>query len=123
MAAIRGKDTKPEWIVRRLVHSMGFRYRLHRRDLPGCPDLVFPQRRKIINVHGCYWHMHRCQYGRVVPRTNAEFWRAKREGTVERDRRNRAKLRRLGWDILTLWECETRNASRLADRIREFLRA
>src|SRR5688500_201263 len=107
MAAIRGKDTKPEMVVRRVAHRLGFRYRLHRRDLPGAPDLVFPRLRKIINVHGCYWHMHACPYGRVVAKTNAEFWRNKRRGNVVRDRRNERELRRLGWEVLTLWECET----------------
>ena len=93
MSRIRGRDTKPELIVRSIVHQMGFRFRLHRKDLPGKPDLVLPGRGKIIFVHGCFWHMHRCRYGRVVPKTNAEFWQAKRQGNMDRDRRNRRALR------------------------------
>ncbi len=107
MSAIKGRDTKPEIIVRRLVHGMGFRYRLNLKDLPGKPDLVFTRLKKIIFVHGCFWHMHRCRYGRVVPATNAEFWRNKREGNVERDKRKQKELRSLGWEILVVWECQT----------------
>lgn len=122
MSRIRGKDTKPEMIVRSLVHQMGYRFRLHRKDLPGKPDLVLPGHRKIIFVHGCFWHMHRCRYGRVTPRTNADFWQAKREGNVERDRRNRKSLKADGWEILTVWECWTRNPEeRLIPRLEAFL--
>jgi len=121
MAAIRGRDTKPEMVVRSLVHAMGYRYRLHRRDLPGKPDLVFSGLRKVIFVHGCFWHMHDCSYGRVRPATNAEFWHAKRGGNVERDRKNTAELRRAGWRALVVWECETREGDRLARRLRRFL--
>lgn len=122
MSRIRGRDTKPERIVRSIVHQMGARFRLHRKDLPGKPDLVLPGRRQIIFVHGCFWHMHRCRYGRVVPKTNAEFWQTKREGTVQRDRRNRKALREAGWDVLTVWECWTRDPERhLIPRLEEFL--
>ena len=86
MAAIKGKDTRPEMVVRRMLHRLGFRYALHKNGLPGKPDLVFPSRRKVIFVHGCYWHIHDCRYGRVVPATRADFWRAKRRSNVERDR-------------------------------------
>ena len=109
MSRIRGKDTKPEMIVRSLVHQMGFRFRLHRKDLPGKPDLVLPRHQKIIFVHGCFWHMHRCRYGRVVPKTNAEFWQAKRGGNVQRDRKHLKALRQDGWQTLVIWECWTRN--------------
>lgn len=112
MSCIRGRDTKPELIVRSIVHQMGYRFRLHRNDLSGRPDLVFPGRQRIIFVHGCFWHMHRCRYGRVVPKTNAEFWQAKRTGTVERDRNNRRALRADGWRVLTVWECWTRDPER-----------
>nr|VFK15759.1 MAG: T/G mismatch-specific endonuclease [Candidatus Kentron sp. LPFa]VFK28811.1 MAG: T/G mismatch-specific endonuclease [Candidatus Kentron sp. LPFa] len=108
MSAIRGKDTKPEMIVRRMVHGMGYRYRLHYKGLPGRPDLVFPGRRKVIFVHGCFWHMHDCDYGRVRPGTNSEFWEKKRRGTENRDRNNGELLRQLGWDVLIVWECQTR---------------
>jgi DNA mismatch endonuclease (patch repair protein) len=121
MSAIRGKDTKPEMIVRRIAHRLGYRFRLHRRDLPGTPDLVFPKLRKIINVHGCYWHMHACRWGNVAPKTNAEFWKTKRTGNVERDRRNLRHLRRDGWSVLTIWECDARNMKHLTGRLAAFL--
>lgn len=121
MSRIRGKDTKPEMIVRRLVHGMGFRYRLHRRSLPGCPDLVFPSVRKAIFVHGCYWHMHTCRWGSVEPATNTEFWSSKRRGNVERDEKNAKKLADAGWVSMVIWECETRQPSELAKRVRRFL--
>jgi DNA mismatch endonuclease (patch repair protein) len=121
MSAIRGRDTKPEMIVRSLAHGMGFRYRLHRRDLPGKPDLVFPSLRRVIFVHGCFWHMHDCRWGRVVPATNAAFWSEKRGGNVERDRRHAAELKHAGWKALVVWECETRDPARLAARLRRFL--
>jgi DNA mismatch endonuclease (patch repair protein) len=123
MSAIRGKDTKPEMLVRSIVHRLGYRYRLHSRDLPGAPDLVFARLRKIINVHGCFWHMHTCRYGLVTPRTNADFWKTKRSGNVDRDRIILHKLRADGWDVLTVWECETRNAEALQRRLRAFLEA
>ena len=121
MAAIRGTDTKPEMVVRRLVHGMGYRYRLHVKGLPGKPDLVLPRHRKVIFVHGCFWHMHNCRYGRVKPATRAEFWETKRQSNVERDRRSRRALRRLGWQILVVWECQTRQADKLQERLRNFL--
>lgn len=121
MSRIRGRDTEPERVVRSLLHQMGFRYRLHRRDLPGKPDLVFPSARKVIFVHGCFWHMHRCKYGRVVPKTNAEFWRTKREGNIARDRRNITALRKHGWTVLIIWECQTKNVDLLTARLHEYL--
>jgi DNA mismatch endonuclease (patch repair protein) len=108
MAAIRSRNTKPEVRVRRVLHGMGFRFRLHRKDLPGRPDIVLPKFRTAIFVHGCFWHCHRCKYGSVVPATRAEFWAAKRGGNVARDRRNRAELGRLGWRVVVVWECEVR---------------
>ena len=121
MQRIRSKDTQPEMRVRRLVHSLGFRYRLHARELPGRPDLVFRTRRKAIFVHGCYWHVHDCALGRVTPATNAEFWRAKRQGNVDRDIRNLAALRDTGWETLVIWECETKDAGALRKRVAGFL--
>jgi len=121
MVAIRGKDSKPEIVVRKLVHRMGFRFRLHRSDLPGKPDIVLPRHGAVIFVHGCFWHMHSCRYGKVVPKTNASFWKAKRESNVARDRRNMRKLRRDGWKVLVIWECQTRNLCRLTARLRKFL--
>ncbi|MBA7639725.1 Very short patch repair protein [subsurface metagenome] len=121
MSNIRSKNTKPEFVVRHLVHSMGYRYRLHRWDLPGCPDMVLPKHHKIIFVHGCFWHMHNCSYGRVTPKTNAKFWQSKREGNVARDKRNLGRLRRVGWKVLTIWECETRNQEKLPKKLERFL--
>lgn len=108
MSRIGSKNTKPEMIVRKIVHGMGYRYRLHRKDLPGKPDLVFPSRRKIIFVHGCFFHLHDCRYGQVVPKTNAEFWKKKRTSNVERDKKNEAELKSAGWNILVVWECMTK---------------
>ena len=124
MRRIRGKDTKPELVVRRLAHAMGYRFRLHRRDLPGSPDLVFPGRRKVVFVHGCFWHAHGCQGGRV-PATRPEFWAAKFEGNKRRDRRSERRLRRDGWGVMTVWECQTakRKLPRLAGRLVRFLEA
>lgn len=121
MAAIWGKNTKPEIIVRRLVHSLGYRYRLHRKDLPGKPDLVFHSRHKIIEVFGCYWHMHDCKYGRVVPKTNTDFWQNKRLANVARDTRNSEELSKQGWRVLVIWECEIKNTEKLEERIVQFL--
>jgi len=106
MAAIRGKDTKPERIVRSLLHRLGCRFALHRADLPGKPDIVMPARRTVVFVHGCYWHMHGCGRGRSTPVTNAVFWRAKRESNRKRDRKNARALRHAGWRVLVVWECE-----------------
>ncbi len=121
MAAIRGRDTQPEMTVRRMLHRMGYRYRLHRKDLPGRPDLVFPGRRKIIEVRGCYWHMHDCPWGRVTPKTHAELWQSKRTATVTRDERNLRELERSGWAIQVVWECETRDKEALRMRLVAFL--
>ena len=121
MSQIRGRDTRPEMAVRSLVHRMGYRFRLHARDLPGKPDIVLPRHEKIIFVHGCYWHMHRCRYGRVVPATNTEFWQNKRTANVTRDRKNLRKLRRDGWSVLVVWECWLRDPHKLVDRLSAFL--
>src|SRR5690349_19818749 len=104
MAGIRGKDTKPELRVRRTAHALGFRYRLHRHDLPGTPDLVFPRLRKVIFVHGCYWHRHPgCRFA-YTPKSNTEFWRRKFEANQERDQRSLSELRKQGWDPFVIWE-------------------
>lgn len=110
MSRIRNRNTRPEMIVRSIVHRSGYRFRLHQKDLPGKPDLVFRSRRKVIFVHGCFFHMHDCPYGRVVPKTNADFWRTKRLSNVERDRRNQANLEEAGWQVYTVWECMTKSA-------------
>lgn len=121
MAAIRGKDTGPEMIVRRLLTALGYRYRLHGRALPGKPDLVFGSRRAVVFVHGCFWHRHACRFGRVVPKTRTGFWRAKLEGNATRDRRTRTRLRREGWRVLVVWECQLREVDKLGARLRAFL--
>lgn len=121
MAAIRGKDTKPELIVRSIAHRLGFRFRLHATDLPGKPDLVFRSRHAVVFVHGCYWHAHTCKRGRSTPATNAAFWRTKRSVNRARDRRARAALRRAGWRVLIVWECQTRNAEQTAMILRRFI--
>ena len=123
MALVRAKDTKPELMVRRFVHGMGYRYRLHRRDLPGTPDMVFPGRGKVIFVHGCFWHRHaRCALARL-PKSRGDFWLPKLTANAERDARNGRALRPLGWGVLTIWECQLRDTAALANRIRRFLDA
>lgn len=121
MRRIRSKDSHPEIMVRSLAHALGYRFRLHRRDLPGKPDLVFPSRRKVIFVHGCFWHLHgRCREGRI-PKSRQSYWRPKLERNRERDARNRRKLASLGWACLVIWECETVSAVRLEQRLQRFL--
>lgn len=121
MRAVRSKNTKPELVVRRLAHSLGFRFRLHRKDLPGSPDLVFPGRRRVVFVHGCFWHGHDCKRGSRQPKENAEYWRAKISRNVARDERVLGELSALGWESLTVWECELRDHPALAIRLRAFL--
>ncbi len=121
MALIRSKDTKPEWAVRQLVHRLGYRYRLHRKDLPGSPDLTFPSRKKVIFVHGCFWHAHKGCKVANRPKTHRPFWDKKFRLNVERDRANEVSLRNRGWKVLTIWECETKDHKPLAKRIRSFL--
>ena len=121
MSRIRGSNTRPELRVRQIVHRLGYRYRLHKKELPGKPDVVLVRYRKIINIHGCFFHMHDCKYGSVAPATNQEFWQMKRLSNVTRDRKNLSDLRRAGWRVLVVWECETRDARRLERRLIRFL--
>jgi DNA mismatch endonuclease (patch repair protein) len=122
MGRIRGRDTKPELVVRRMVFAMGYRYRLHERALPGRPDLVFPGRKRALFVHGCFWHRHaaRCKLARL-PKSRLEFWLPKLEGNRTRDRSNEAKLRARGWRVLVVWECQLRNRERLKGRLVRFM--
>ncbi len=123
MSLIRGKDTKPELIVRKLVHAMGYRYRLHKKNLPGSPDLVFARRRKVIFVHGCFWHRHddsSCKLARL-PKSRQDFWVQKLIGNAERDKRNQKLLRDLGWGSLVIWECELKDHAFIKSRIESFL--
>ena len=118
MAGIKGRDTKPELVVRRIAHKLGLRFRLHREDLPGRPDLVFPRRRLAVFVHGCFWHRHDgCRYA-YTPKSRVDFWMRKFAENVARDRRNEEALRELGWRVLVIWECITRNE----EVVREYLR-
>lgn len=121
MARIGPRDTRPELLVRSLVHRLGFRFRLHRRDLPGTPDLVFSSRRKVIFVHGCFWHRHAGCKKASSPKTRVEFWQEKFAKNVERDARKELELARRGWDVLTVWECETRDAGLLSQRLEGWL--
>ena len=121
MSRIRSRDTRPELRVRKLLHGMGYRYRLHVKDLPGKPDLVFPSARAILFVHGCFWHMHRCKYGRPAPATNKTFWAEKRRSNAERDRRNRKLLRKDGWRVFEIWECQMRREETLLAKIAPLL--
>jgi len=120
MRLVRSTDTKPELLVRRLTHSIGYRYRLHRRDLPGVPDLVFASKQKVIFVHGCFWHGHDCRLGRI-PKSRVEYWEQKIAGNRERDARNLRSLSGMHWKCLVLWECQLKDDGALADRIRRFL--
>ena len=121
MRRVRGKDTKPEWAVRRVAHALGYRFRLHRRDLPGTPDLVFPRLGRAIFVHGCFWHRHKGCVRTTTPRTRTAYWREKFEQNVRRDRRNIEALRRLGWKVLVVWECQTFEPAALLARLSQFL--
>ncbi len=121
MSRIRNRDTKPEMRVRRTLHAMGFRYRLHSNDLPGRPDIVFRKKRKAIFVHGCFFHSHACPAGRVIPKTNEEFWQKKRSKTVLRDTHNAATLLNDGWRVLVVWECSTKGQNDLATCLQSFL--
>ncbi len=121
MSRNRGKNTSPEIIVRQLIYSLGYRYRLHRKDLPGCPDLVFSARKKVIFINGCYWHRHICKKGLSIPETHQDFWKTKFYRTKQRDKENRKKLKRLRWQILTIWECQIKNVEKLKRIVTEFL--
>ena len=117
MAAIKGKNTKPEMLVRSWLHRNGFRFRLHRKDLPGAPDIVLPKYRTVIFVHGCFWHLHGCESS-VVPKIRRDFWLVKLRGNKARDQKAQRELKRLGWQAVVIWECETRRASKAMDKRR-----
>lgn len=123
MSRVRGRDTQPELRVRRLLHAAGLRYRLHGKGLPGKPDMVFAGLRAVVFVHGCFWHMHKCKWGKPVPATNPDFWAQKRLGNAARDKKNRAALKRAGWRVFEIWECETRDAERLEKRVHRLIAA
>jgi DNA mismatch endonuclease (patch repair protein) len=124
MAAIKGKDTQPEKAIRSLIHRMGYRFRLHRRDLPGNPDIVLPSHKKVIFVHGCFWHGHSACKRSALPRTNKSFWKNKIEGNRKRDASAKKRLNKLGWKSLTIWQCQiSRSFPRVSRRILDFLNA
>ena len=124
MQAIRGKDTKPELTVRRLLHRLGYRYRLHKKGLPGRPDLVFAGRKKVVFVHDCFWHAHDCRFGRA-PTSREDYWLPKLRRNKERDAENEAALEAMGWEVHTVWECEIKkkDKSELVKSLTEFLDA
>jgi DNA mismatch endonuclease (patch repair protein) len=121
MSRIRSAHTKPEVEVRRVTHALGFRFRLHRRDLPGVPDLVFPRLKCIIFVHGCFWHQHSCSAGHI-PKSRVSYWTTKLRGNVIRNANDISKLRRRGWRVLVVWECQTKDAKKLSKSLSRFLR-
>jgi DNA mismatch endonuclease (patch repair protein) len=121
MSRVRGRNTKPEILVRSLIHSMGFRFRVHRRDLPGNPDIVLPRHRKVIFVHGCFWHGHPGCLRSKRPTTNQSFWNRKLDANVERDKRFQAELASMGWKVLVIWQCETKEPDVLAYKLERFL--
>lgn len=121
MSRVHAKDTKPEMKLRKLIHGMGFRYRLHRKELPGKPDLVFPGRKSIIFMHGCFWHRHEdCGLARL-PKSKQAFWCAKLEANKARDQKNISTLKAAGWRILVIWECQLRDEDRVRQVVKEFL--
>lgn len=121
MRRVRSKDTTPEIVVRRLIFSHGYRYRLHHSDLPGKPDIVFPTSKKIIFVHGCFWHGHNCMRGARTPKQNREYWKQKITRNIERDKKHFKELIILGWEVKIIWECETKNLNKLENIIEKFL--
>lgn len=121
MTAVRAQHTKPEIIVRRAIFRMGYRYRLHYTTLPGKPDIVFPGMKKVIFVHGCFWHRHRCKKGQSTPQSNAEFWNKKLSANIDRDRRIRKELKKLGWQPLVIWECQALNEAVLMRQLKRLL--
>lgn len=123
MSKIRATGMKPEMAVRQLVHSLGYRYRLHRKDLPGKPDLVFPARKKVIFVNGCFWHQHSEPSCKITnrPKSNQEYWLPKLKKNTQRDAQNHAKLHELGWDVLVIWECEVIDNTGLVERVQDYL--
>ncbi|HUV50351.1 MAG TPA: very short patch repair endonuclease [Anaerolineae bacterium] len=121
MGRIRSKDTKPEKAVRSLLHKSGYRFRIHRKDLPGKPDIVLPKFKTVIFVHGCFWHRHDgCEYA-YTPKSRQEFWKAKFKGNIKRDQKNRDELERLGWKVIVIWECEIKNLTLVQNKFESCL--
>ena len=120
MQAVKSKDTGPELIVRRLLHKMGYRFRLHRKDLPGRPDIVLPKYRKAIFVHGCFWHNHGCAKGQL-PKSRLDYWQPKLEANARRDRTKKEQIESLGWKVLVVWQCQTKDLDALRTQLRAFV--
>lgn len=121
MGRIKGRDTQPELIVRSMIHRMGYRFRLHRKDLPGKPDIVLPRHNKVIFIHGCFWHGHKGCSRAARPSSNTDFWEKKLDGNSKRDKKKIRDLQRLGWQALILWQCELKNLKEVSARLRRFL--
>jgi DNA mismatch endonuclease (patch repair protein) len=121
MSQVRDRDTEPELLVRSLIHGMGYRFRLHVRDLPGNPDIVLPRHEKVVFVHGCFWHGHKGCKRAARPSANKKFWEKKLSGNVERDKKKVRELRKLGWKVLVVWQCELRNLDKLTAKLERFL--
>ena len=121
MGLVRSKDTRPEMTVRRMLHNAGYRYRLHAEGLPGCPDVVFSARKKAIFIHGCFWHRHTCSCA-TLPKSNCDYWERKQARNAARDRKAILALRKSGWRVLVVWECEIKDAKRLHRRLLRFLK-
>ena len=121
MSRVKSKDSNAEKIVRSIAHRLGYRFRIHRKDLPGTPDIVFPSKKKVIFVNGCYWHGHRCKRGKRLPKSNTQYWTSKIERNIQRDKRNIKALKKLGWDILVIWECKINNEENISNLIGNFL--
>jgi len=122
MAKIHGKNTTPELVVRKLAYGLGFRYRLHYKNLPGKPDLVFPGKKKVIFVHGCFWHRHDCPKGQQLPKSRTDFWLPKLARNKERDREVQDKLASLGWEVLVIWDCQIKKSDVLIKKLKDFLK-
>ncbi|MFC1829861.1 very short patch repair endonuclease [Thermodesulfobacteriota bacterium] len=121
MSRIKGKNTKPELVVRSFLHKMGYRFRLHRKDLPGKPDIVLKKYNTVIFVHGCFWHRHKdCKYA-YMPKSRVKFWKEKFAGTIKRDREHQKQLREISWNVKTIWECETHNLETLKAKLEDIL--
>jgi len=121
MGRVSARDTAPELKVRSVAHRLGFRFRLHRKDLPGKPDIVFPRLQKVIFVNGCFWHGHRCARGKRIPKVNRQYWTEKIRGNMARDKKSRRLLKESGWDVLVVWECETKDIDALEAKVYQFL--
>lgn len=123
MQAVKSKNTAPELFLRKILHAQGYRYRIHHRNLPGCPDLVFPSRRKVIFVHGCFWHGHDCPRGSRLPKSNLEYWESKIRRNRARDKKNSISLQAAGWKVCEVWECELKEENGVLNKLRFFLEA